>query len=135
MDLDEARAFLREHHRGVLATVRGNGRPQMSVVAAGVDDEGRVIISTRADAFKVRHVRRDPRVSLCVLSDDGWKWIQVDGDATVLPLPEAMEPLVDYYRKVAGEHPDWDEYRSAMEEQGRVLLRIDIERAGPDRHG
>jgi PPOX class probable F420-dependent enzyme len=135
MDLDEARAFLREHHRGVLATVRGDGRPQMSVVAVGVDDQGRAVVSTREGAYKVRNVRRDPKVSVCVASDDFRTWIQVDGTATVLPLPEAMEPLVEYYRNVAGEHPDWEEYRAAMEEQGRVLLRIDIERAGPDRHG
>ena len=132
MDLDEARAFLREHHRAVLATVRTDGRPQMSHVSVGVDDEGRAVISTREGAFKVRNVRRDPRVSLCVSSEDFWKSIQVDGTATVVSLPEAMEPLVDYYRGVAGEHPDWDEYRAAMQEQQRVLLRIDIERAGPD---
>lgn len=134
MHLDEARAFLREHHRGVLATFRTDGRPQMSVVSVGVDDEGRAVISTREDAFKVRNIRRDARVSLCVTSEDFWKWIQVDGTVTVVSLPEAMEPLVDYYRAVAGEHPDWDDYRRAMEEQRRVILRIDMERAGPDQH-
>jgi PPOX class probable F420-dependent enzyme len=135
MDLDEARAFLREHHRGVLATARSNGRPQMSPISVGVDDAGRAVISTREDAYKVRNIRRDPQVSLCVTSDDFWKWIQIDGTATVVSLPEAMEPLVDYYRAIAGEHPDWDDYRRAMQEQRRVILRIDIERAGPDRHG
>ena len=135
MDLDEARAFLREHHRGILATVRSNGRPQMSPISVGVDDAGHAVISTREDAYKVRHIRRDPHVSICVTSDDFWKWIQIDGTATVVSLPDAMEPLVDYYRSVAGEHPDWDDYRRAMQEQRRVILRIDIERAGPDRHG
>ena len=135
MDLDEARAFLREHHRGVLATKRGDGRPQMSVIAVGVDDQGCAVVSTREDAYKVRNVRRDPRVSVCVTSDDFGTWIQIDGTATIVSLPEAMEPLVEYYRNVAGEHPDWDDYRRAMEEQRRVLLRLDIERAGPDRHG
>lgn len=133
MDLDEARAFLREHHRGVLAARRADGRPQMSPVAVGVDDAGRAVISTQGTTYKLKLVRADPRVSLCVTSDDFGRWIQVDGTATVVPLPEAMEPLVDYYRAVAGEHPDWDEYRRAMEEQRRALLRIDIERAGPDR--
>ena len=132
MELDEARAFLKEHHRGVLATTRKDGRPQMSVVSVGVDGEGRAVISTREDAYKTRHIRRDPRVSVCTLSDDFWNWIQIDGTATVVSLPEAMEPLVDYYRAVAGEHPDWDDYRRAMEDQRRVILRIDIERAGPD---
>ena len=131
MDLDEARAFLREHHRGVLATVRGDGRPQMSPVTVGVDDQGRAVVSTRAAAYKVRNARRHPKVSVCATSEDFWKWIQIDGTATIVSLPEAMEPLVDYYRNVAGEHPDWDDYRRAMEEQRRVLLRIDIERAGP----
>ena len=135
MDLDEARSFLREHHRGILATTRTDGRPQMSPVSVGVDDGGRAVISTREDAYKVRHIRRDARVSLCVTSDDFWKWIQVDGTATVVSLPEAMEPLVDYYRSISGEHPDWDDYRRAMEDQRRVIVRIDIERAGPDRHG
>jgi PPOX class probable F420-dependent enzyme len=135
MDVDEARAFLREHHRGVLSTVRADGRPQMSAVSVAVDDQGRPAISTRETAYKVRHIRADSRVSLFVVSDDFWNWIQVDGTATVVSLPEAMEPLVDLYRSIAGEHPDWDEYRQAMEEQRRVIVRIDIERAGPDRRG
>ena len=135
MDLDDARAFLREHHRGILATFRSDARPQMSPIAVGVDANGRGIVSTREDAYKVRNIRKDPRVSICVTSDDFWRWIQVDGTATVLSLPEAMEPLVDYYRTLSGEHPDWDDYRRAMQDQRRVLLRIDIQRAGPDSHG
>jgi PPOX class probable F420-dependent enzyme len=132
MELDEARSFLREHHRGILATFRKDGRPQMSAISVGVDAEGRAVVSTREGAYKTRNVRRDPRVSVCVLSEDFWNWIQIDGTATVVSLPEAMEPLVEYYRAVAGEHPDWDEYRQAMQDQQRVILRIDIERAGPD---
>jgi len=135
MDLDEARSFLREHHRGVLATVRADGRPQMSAVSVAVDDGGRPMVSTRETAYKVRHIRRDPRVSLCVTSDDFWSWIQVDGTATVIPLPDATEILVDHYRTLAGEHPDWDDYRRAMQEQQRVIVRVDIERAGPDQRG
>ena len=134
MDLDKARAFLRENHRGILATVRPNGRPQMSVVAVGVDAGGRAVISTRETTYKVRMIRRDPKVSVCVTSGDYWRWIQIDGTATLLPLPEAMEPLVEYYRGINGEHPDWDDYRRAMVEERRVLIRIDIERAGPDEY-
>ena len=134
MDVEEARVFLREHHRGILATVRNDGRPQMSPVSVGLDGEGRPAISTREPAFKVRNIRKDPKVSLCVTSDDFWSWIQVDGTATVLYLPDAMEPLVDLYRTLAGEHPDWEDYRRAMQDQQRVIVRIDIERAGPDRH-
>ena len=133
MDIDEARAFLREHHRGVLATVRKDGRPQMSAVLVTVDGEGRAIVSTSENAFKTRNIRRDNQVSVFVVSEDFWNWIQIDGTASVVSLPEAMEPLVDYYRSVSGEHPDWDDYRRAMEAERRVLVRIDIERAGPDR--
>ena len=133
MDLDEARAFLREHHRAVLSTMRTDGRPQMSAIVVAVDAEGRAVISTQEGAYKIRNIRRDPRVSVFVTSNDFWSWIQIDGTATVVSLPEAMEPLVDYYRAVSGEHPDWDEYRQAMENDRRVLVRVDIERAGPDR--
>ena len=104
-------------------------------MAAGVDDAGRVVISSREAAYKVRNLRRDPRATLCALSDDFWQWIQIDGTATVVSLPEAMEPLVEYYRATAGEHPDWDDYRAAMERDRRVIVRIEIERAGPDRAG
>ena len=137
MELDEARAFIREHHQAVMATRRRDGAPQMSIVACNVDDDGRVVVSTRETAVKARNVRRDPRVSICVLPDDGWRgrWIQVDGDAEVLSLPDAMEPLVEYYRSTVGEHPDWDDYRAAMERERRVLIRVTIERAGPDTSG
>ena len=135
MDLDEARAFLGEHHRGILSTVRDDGRPQMSPVSVALDREGRPSISTRETAYKVRNIRKNSAVSLCVTSDDFWRWMQVDGTAEVVPLPEAMELLVEQYRSVAGEHPDWDDYRRAMEEQRRVIVRIDMERAGPDRQG
>ena len=132
MEVDAARDFMREHHRGILATTRQDGRPQMSAISVGVDGQGGAVISTREGAFKTRHIRRDPRVSVCVMSEDFRNWIQIDGTATVVSLPEALDPLVDYYRAVAGEHPDWDDYRRAMEEQRRVIVRIDIERAGPD---
>jgi PPOX class probable F420-dependent enzyme len=136
MDLDRARAFIKEHHQAVLLTRRRDGSPQMSPVACNVDADGLVVVSTRETAIKTKNVRRDPRVSLCVLSNGfGGEWIQVDGAASVLSLPDAMEPLVEYYRTTAGEHPDWDEYRDAMTRDRRVLLRVDLGRAGPDRAG
>lgn len=108
----------------------------MSLVMVGLDQQARVIVSSRETAYKVKAVRRDPRVSLCVFGEDFFGgWIQVDGTADILSLPEAMEPLVDYYRTTAGEHPDWDEYRRAMRDQRRLLIRITLERAGPDRQG
>lgn len=135
MDLDVARAFLGEHHRAILATVRADGRPQMSPVSVGLDAQGRPSISTRETAYKVRNILRNPAVSLCVTADGSWDWIQVDGRAEVVPLPEAMDLLVEQYRAVAGEHPDWDDFRRAMQDQRRVIVRIDVERAGPDRQG
>ncbi len=136
MDIDAARDFLREHHQAVLATFRSDGRPQLSPVTAGVDADDFVIISSRERAYKVRNLRRDPRAAVCVLSEGFFgAWIQVDGTAEIQSLPEAMEPLVAYYRGISGEHPDWDEYRQAMIDQRRVLVRIHITRAGPDRQG
>jgi PPOX class probable F420-dependent enzyme len=136
MELGTAREFLRAHHRVVLATSRADGRPQLSPVTAAVDDEGRVLISTRETAVKTRNLRRDPRASLCVLNDGFFgDWIQAEGTAEVVPLPEAMELLVSYYRSVAGEHPDWDDYRAAMERDRRVIVRITLTRAGPDISG
>lgn len=136
MDIEEARRFVQQHHRAVLVTNRADGRPQMSPVLAGVDGAGNIVISTRETALKTRNLRRDPRASLCVMNDAFFgAWIQIDGTATIVSMPEAMEPLVDYYRRVVGEHPDWEDYRRAMVRDKRVLLRIAIERAGPDRSG
>ena len=136
MTPDEARAFLRGNHQAVLATFRRDGRPQLSPVAAGLDDEGRVEISSRETAMKVKNLRRDPRISLCLLSP-GWygQWGQVEGTAEIVDRPEALDLLVGYYRRIAGEHPDWDEYRQAMIDEKRVLVRFAIERAGPTVEG
>lgn len=136
MDIAEAQQFLRDNECAVLATTRRSGQIQMSPVTVGVDADGRAIISSRETAYKVRNLRRNPLASLCVFVDEfTGPWIQVNGTADVLSLPEAMEPLVDYYRQVAGEHPDWDDYRRAMQRDQRVLVRITIESAGPDRKG
>src|SRR6266705_362823 len=132
MELAEARQFLATHHCAVLATRRRDGRLQMSPITAGVDAAGRAIISSRETAYKTRHLRRDPRASLCVLVDEFYvPWVQIDGTAEELSLPDAMEPLVDYYRRIEAEHPDSDNYRRAMERERRVLLRISIDSAGP----
>ncbi|WDZ87093.1 PPOX class F420-dependent oxidoreductase [Micromonospora cathayae] len=124
--------FLAARHRAVLITMRADGRPQSSPVACGVDGAGRLVISTYPERAKVRNIRRDPRVSACVLSDD-WNgpWVQIDGTAEVLDLPEALEPLVEYFRSISGEHPDWDEYRQAMVRQGKSLIRVTIDSWGP----
>jgi PPOX class probable F420-dependent enzyme len=136
MDIGEALDVVRSQHRAVLATVRGDGRPQLSPVAAVVLGD-KVAISSRETAMKVRNLRRRPQASLCVFGDSffGAPWVQVEGPAEVVSLPQAMDLLVDYYRQAAGEHPDWAEYRAAMEQERRVLIRITVERAGPDRSG
>lgn len=136
MQPDEARDFITSNHRAVLATRRRDGNPQLSPVTCGVDAAGRVIISTRETAIKTKNLRRDPHAALCVFSDGFFgRWVQVEGSAEVVPLPGAMEPLVDYYRLVSGEHPDWDDYRAAMARERRVIVRMTIERAGPDISG
>lgn len=116
----------------ILITRRSDGAPQSSPVSAGVDDQGRVVISTYPERAKVANLRRDPRCAVLVLSDDfGDAWVQAEGEAEVLDLPESVEPLVDYFRAISGEHPDWAEYRQAMLEQGKSLIRITLTRWGP----
>jgi PPOX class probable F420-dependent enzyme len=136
MDLEVARAVIAEQHHAVLATLRRDGTPQLSPVLAVVDGAGHVVVSTREAALKVRNLRRDPRAWLCVLPDGFFgRWVQVGGTVQVLALPEAMDGLIDYYRRVSGEHPDWDDYRAAMQREARVLLQIDLTAAGPDKAG
>ena len=136
MDAEAAREFIGKNHRAVLATYRADGSPQMSPVMADVDADGLIVVSTRETAMKTKNLRRDPRASLCVMSDGFYgEWVLVDGRAAIISLPEAMEGLVEYYRRVAGEHPDWDDYRAAMERERRVLLRISIDRVGPNKSG
>lgn len=136
MDISEAIGYLREHHHAVLATLKSDGTPQLSPITAGIDDDGRVVISTRQPAYKVRNIRRDPRVWLCGFPDAFFgRWVQVEGTAEIIELPEAMEPLIAYYRGVSGEHPDWEDYRTAMEREQRVLLRITVSTAGPNVSG
>jgi PPOX class probable F420-dependent enzyme len=129
---EELLEFLRPRHHAILMTTRRDGRPQASPNTCGVDAEGRIVISTYPERAKAMNIRRDSRVSVCVLSDDfGGPWVQVDGTAEVIDLPESVEPLVEYFRSISGEHPDWDEYRQAMRDQGKSLIRITVERWGP----
>ena len=136
MDIAAALEFIRTNRNAVMMTRRADGRPQLSPVACGVDRDGRVVVSTRETALKTKNLRRDPSVSLCVLSQGFYgDWIQVDGRAEVVSLPDAMDHLVEYYRSIRGEHPDWDDYRAAMVRDRRCLVRITVERAGPDVSG
>jgi PPOX class probable F420-dependent enzyme len=130
MTPDQARAIVELSHRAVLATLRSDGRPQLSPVTAGIDGDGRVIVSTPGTTAKARNLRRDPRATLCAVTDAFYgAWAQIEGTVEIVEQPESVELLVDYYRRIAGEHPDWDDYRSAMVRDQRVLLRMTIERA------
>jgi len=124
--------FVRPRHRGSLVTFRRDGSPQMSPVACGLDGEDRVVVSTYPERAKVHNLRREPRASMLIHSND-WDdpYVQLDGTCEVIDLPDSVEPLVDYYRAISGEHPDWDEYREAMRKQGKSLIRLSVERWGP----
>ena len=129
---DELLDFLRPRHRGIYVTTRTDGRSQLSPVSCGVDPQGRIVVSTYPQRAKTTNTRRDPEVSICILSDDFvGPWTQVYGTAEVVDMPEAAEPFVDYYRSIAGEHPDWDEYKQAMTDQGKSLIRITPTNWGP----
>ncbi len=136
MEISDALDFVRANHRGVLVTFGPGARLQTSPVVAGVDGDGRVAVSSRETAFKVKNLLRDPRATYCGFADAFFgSWIQVDGTAEIVHLPDAMEPLVELYRSIAGEHRDWDDYRVAMEREQRVVIRLRVERAGPTRSG
>jgi PPOX class probable F420-dependent enzyme len=136
VDIARAVSFLSSHPRAVLATTRIDGRPQLSPVLAAVDEDGRALISTREAAVKAKNLARDPRAYLCVLSDAFFgEWIQAEGTAELIHLPAAMPILEYYYRRLSGEHPDWDDYREAMQRERRLIVRITIDHAGPDISG
>jgi PPOX class probable F420-dependent enzyme len=136
MDVAVALAFLRANHQAVIATTRADGTTQMSPITVGVDAADRVVVSTRETAYKVAHLRALPYAAICAFTDRFFgDWVQVEGPVDIVSLPDAMEPLVDYYRAIRGEHPDWDEYRAAMQGDRRVILRMTVERAGPALQG
>lgn len=136
MEIDDALKYVKKNNHAVLATLKKDGTPQMSPVTVGVDAEGRVVISTRQAAYKVKHIRRNPQVWLCAFPDGFYgRWAQLEGTAEIIELPEAMDGLVSYYRDISGEHPDWDDYRAAMERDQRVLVRVTITKAGPNVSG
>ncbi|QIK65041.1 PPOX class F420-dependent oxidoreductase [Nocardioides sp. HDW12B] len=136
MDIEQARDFVRDNHRAVLATRTPTGGLQQTPVLVTVDDAGVFVVSSRETAYKTRNLRRDPWAQLCVVPDGFFgSWVWVEGRVEVVGLPDAMGGLVDYYRSVNGEHDDWDDYRAAMARERRVLLRLTAERVGPTRQG
>jgi PPOX class probable F420-dependent enzyme len=136
VEISAALDFIRSNHHAVLATMRADGAPQLTPITVGVNAAGKVVISSREPAAKVRNLRRTPQASLCVFTDRFFgDFVQIEGDATIVSLPEAMDGLVDYYRSISGEHPDWDDYRATMERDKRVVIEIDVSRAGPNYSG
>jgi PPOX class probable F420-dependent enzyme len=136
VDIGRATSFLSRNPRAILATTRSDGRPQLSPVLVAVDDDGRVLVSTRETAIKAKNLARDARVSLCGITNSFFgEWVQAEGDAELIHLPDALPILEDYYRRISGEHPDWDDYRAAMRREQRLIVRITISRAGPDVSG
>ena len=132
MDVAAAREFLKANHRAVMATKKSNGDPQLSPVTVGIHDDGRAMVSTRETAMKVKNLERDPKVWLAVFTDQFFgEWVQIEGAVEIVRLPDAMELLVDYYRRISGEHPDWDDYRKAMQDQRRVMLLVSLDKVGP----
>ena len=134
VDLNALLDFARPRHHTILVTRRRDGSPQLSPVTGGVDENGRIVVSSYPERAKVANLRRDGSCSVLVLSDDfGGAWVQVDGTAEVLDMPDraAEDALVEYFRCISGEHPDWEEYRRAMREQGKSLIRVTPARWGP----
>lgn len=129
---EELIEFLRTRHKAIVVTRRGDGGDQTSPVTLGIDAEGRLLVSTYPERAKVSNIRKEPRVAMCVLSDDfDGPWVHVEGTAEVLDLPDALDPLCEYFRSISGEHPDWDEYKEAMASQGKCVIRLTVEHWGP----
>lgn len=132
VDLNQLLDFVRPRHNMILLTRRRDGTAQLSPVTGGVDGAGRVVIASYPERAKSANLRRSPDCAVLVLSDDfGGAWVQVDGTGEILDLPEALDPLVEYFRCISGEHPNWDEYRQAMVDQGKCLIRVTPTRWGP----
>ena len=133
IEIDKAKEFLTKHHWGILATRRKNGALQMSPVTVGLDEQGRAIISSRETAYKVNNLRRDPRAALCAITSSfhGEGWVQINGNAEVISLPQALDTLVYLQRQAYGEHKSWPEFHERMARERRVIIRINIESVGP----
>ena len=133
MEIADAQKFMQENHRACIAIRQKDGWPQMTFVTPGIDPEGRVIITSRGTTYKVKHIRRDPRVSLLIFGEQysGSKFVQIHGTAEIIELPDAMDILTYWYRQIRGEHKNWDEYSDQMKKEQRVIIRVNIEKVGP----
>lgn len=129
MDLDQARSFLAGRHHGVLATIKRDGRPQLSTILYFLDDDGRIKVSVTQTRAKTFNLRRDPRATLHVQGSSPWEYVVVDGVVEFIEGPGVLEELRRYYRRVSGDHPDWDDYDRAMIRDRRLLLSISVDHA------
>ena len=137
VEMDHAKQFLAKHHWGILATRRKNGQLQMSPVTVGLDGNGRAVISSRETAYKVNNLRRDPQAALCAITSSfhGEGWVQINGSAKIISLPDALDTLVHLHRQAYGEHKNWAEFHDRMVREKRVIICIDIESVGPKVRG
>jgi len=132
VDFAELVEFLRTRHKAIVVTRRSDGGSQSSPVTLGIDAGGRLLVSTYPGRAKVANIRRHPRIAMCVLSDAfNDAWVHVEGEAEVLDMPDALDPLVEYFRSISGEHPDWDEYSRAMTDGNKSLIRLTVDQWGP----
>jgi PPOX class probable F420-dependent enzyme len=137
MEIADVQKFLVDNHRGVLVTRKRDRWPQITLVTPGIDPEGRVIITSRGTTYKLKNIRRDPKVSMLIMGEQfsGSKYVQLHGTAEIIAQPEAMDLLIDWHRQLRGEHKNWDEYRARMKEEQRAVIRITIEKVGPNVRG
>jgi PPOX class probable F420-dependent enzyme len=133
MEISDAQKFMQENHRACIAVRQKDGWPQMTFVTPGIDPQGRAIITSRGTTSKIKHIRRDPRVSMLIFGEQysGSKFVQIHGTAEIIELPEAMDTLIYWHKQVRGEHKNWDDYRKQMHDEKRVIIRVNIDKAGP----
>ena len=133
MEIADAQKFIKDNHRACIAVRQKDGWPQMTLVTPGIDAEGRVILTSRGTTYKVKHIRREPKVSMLIFGEQfsGSKFVQIHGTAEVVDLPQAMDGLIDWYKTVRGEHKNWQDYKQQVADEKRVLIRINIEKVGP----
>ena len=133
MEIADAQKFLKDNHRACIAVRQKDGWPQMTFVTPGIDEQGRVIITSRGTTYKIKHIERDPRVSMLIFGEQysGSKFVQIHGSAEIIHQPAAMDGLIHWYKQVRGEHQNWDEYKKRMQNEKRVIIRVNIEKVGP----
>ena len=133
MEIADAQKFIKDNHRACIAVRQKDGWPQMTLVTPGIDAAGRVILTSRGTTYKVKHLRRDPKVSMLIFGEQfsGSKFVQIHGSAEIVDLPQAMDGLIDWYKTVRGEHKNWEDYKKQVTDEKRVLIRINIEKVGP----